>query len=146
MMRSHAEKFEAEVSAWLHISVHPHRFGGREFRFEKAEVGHVHTWGTVDIPCTRPIRDALLEEGLAEEDRWVPDSGWTTFHIRSGTDLEHALWLMRLSYLRYTLQAASDSQRLLLQATEDLHLTPRFTSLLAQFLPARSNRVSAELV
>jgi hypothetical protein len=146
MMRSHAQKFETEVSAWPHISVHPHRFGGREFRLEKAEVGHVHTWGAVDIPFTRAIRDALLEEALAEEHRWVPNSGWTTFHMRSEKDLEHALWLMRLSYLRYALKAESDPDRLLIQATEDLHLTPRFASLLAQFVPARSNMVSTELV
>ena len=145
-MRSHAQKFGTEVSAWPHISVHPHRFGCREFRFEKAEVGHVHTWGAVDIPFARAIRDALLEEALAEEHRWVPNSGWTTFHMRSEKDLEHALWLMRFSYLRYALKAESDPDRLLVQATEDLHLTPRFASLLAQFVPARSNMVSTKLV
>jgi hypothetical protein len=44
------KKFEEEVSAWAKISVHPHRFGGREFLFGKAEVGHVHVGGIVDIP------------------------------------------------------------------------------------------------
>jgi len=40
-----------------------------------------------------------LAEGLAEEHRWVPNSGWATFHIRKAEDVKHALWLMRLSYL-----------------------------------------------
>jgi hypothetical protein len=55
----------AEVSAWSSISIHPHRFGGREFRFGHAEVGHVHTGGIVDISFPRSIHDALLAEGPA---------------------------------------------------------------------------------
>jgi hypothetical protein len=96
-MDSRERKLKEQVAAWPHISTRPHRFGGREFRFGRAEVGHVHFGGTVDIPFTRAIRDVLLEGGLAEKHLWVPDSGWTTFRIRSDKDLEHALWLMRLS-------------------------------------------------
>ena len=57
----HLKKLEEEVSAWPHISIHPHRFGGMEFQFGDAEVGHVHTNGVVDIPFPRSVRDALLE-------------------------------------------------------------------------------------
>src|SRR2546422_256838 len=53
-------RLEEEVAAWPNVSVHPHRFGGREFRFENAELGHVHAGGTVDIPFPRNVRDALL--------------------------------------------------------------------------------------
>src|SRR5216683_5230495 len=53
-------KLEEQVGAWPHVSVHPHRFGGREFRFGNAELGHVHLGGTVDIPFPRAVRDALL--------------------------------------------------------------------------------------
>jgi len=59
-------ELEEEISGWPDISVHPHRFGGTEFRFGSAEVGHVHTGGIVDIPFPRSLRDALLAEGLAE--------------------------------------------------------------------------------
>jgi Family of unknown function (DUF5519) len=59
-------KLEEEVSAWPNISVHPHRFGDREFLFGAAEVGHVHMGGIVDIPFPRSVRDALLSEGLAD--------------------------------------------------------------------------------
>jgi len=65
-MRFVAE-IESHVSAWPGVSVHPHRFGGRDFQFRDAEVGHVHTGGIVDIPFPRSLRDALLDEGLAEE-------------------------------------------------------------------------------
>jgi hypothetical protein len=91
---------ESEIVQWPHITAHSHRFGGREFLFGKAEVGHIHLGGVVDIPFTRPIHDALLEERLAENHHWVPNSGWISFRVRNKQDYEHALWLMRLSYLR----------------------------------------------
>lgn len=136
----HLKRLEEEVSAWPRISVHPHRFGGREFRFGKAEVGHVHDGGIVDIPFPRPVRDALLAEGLAEEHRWVPNSGWTTFHVRREEDCKHAVWLMRLSYLRYAMKAATAPRELLDQQSEELHLSPRFRSLLEPFLPVSTIR------
>src|SRR5438094_7788705 len=98
------DELENEVSTWAHVSVHSHRFGGREFLFGKAEVGHVHTGGIVDIPFPRSVRDALLANGLAEEHHWVPNSGWTALHVRSEESMKHAFWLIRLSYLRYTLR------------------------------------------
>src|SRR5580700_2542583 len=104
-MSESLKKLEAEVSRWPGVSVHPHRFGDREFLRGSAEVGHVHVSGVVDIPFPGSVRDALLAEGLAEEHRWVPNSGWTTFQIRSEEALSHALCLMRLSYLRYTLKS-----------------------------------------
>ena len=135
---------EDVVSAWSRISVHPHRFGGREFLFGAAEVGHVHTNGIVDIPFTRPVHDALLAEGLAEQHRWVPNSGWITFRMRGEPDIAHALWLMRLSYLRYALKEATDDRRLFEHECEELHLSPRFKSLLEPFVPKNTGAVSAE--
>jgi hypothetical protein len=140
------KKLEEEVSAWSNISVHPHRFGGREFRFGSAEVGHVHTGGVVDIPFPRSVRDALLAGGLAEEHRWVPNSGWITFHVGSDEDLKHARWLMRLSYLRYALKTASDPRGMLEQEGGELHLNPHFKSLLEPFLPTTARQASVEPV
>jgi hypothetical protein len=141
---NYLEKLEQDVSRWPHISIHPHRFGGREFRLGGAEVGHVHTGGTVDIPFPRSIRDALLAEGLAEEHRWVPNSGWITFHVGSEEDLQHALWLMRLSYLRYSLKTASDARGLLEQESAGLHLSPQFRSLLERLLRKTANHAVTE--
>ena len=98
---SFLNRLEGEVSSWPNVSVHPHRFGGKEFRYGKAEIGHVHRDGTVDIPFPRAVRDALLEEGQAEEHYWMPDSGWTTFKVRGEEEIAHAVELMRISYLRY---------------------------------------------
>ena len=130
--------------AWSQVSLHPHRFGGTEFRFGNAEVGHVHTGGIVDIPFPRSIHDVLLAEGLAQQHRWVPNSGWITFRITSEEDIDHALWLMRLSYLRYALKEATDPRRLLEQESEELRLSPHFKSLLEPFIPKNTRPVSAE--
>ena len=140
----HLKILEDEVSTWPNISIHPHRFGGREFRFGSAEVGHVHTGGIVDIPFPRTVRDALLAEGLAEEHRWAPNSGWITFRIRSEQDLKHAVWLMRLSYLRYILKTAADPCNLLEHESEELRLSPQFKSLLESFVPKTADHVSTE--
>jgi hypothetical protein len=134
-MIKHLKKLEEEVSAWPQVSVHLHRFGGKEFRFGSTEIGHVHLGGIVDIPFPRSIRDALLAAGLAAEHRWVPNSGWTTFQIRGEEDLQHALWLMRLSYVRYALKTASDPRGLLEQESQALHLNPKFRSLFEPLVP-----------
>ena len=129
------KQFETQVSGWPNIATHPHRFGGREFRLGSAEVGHVHTGGIVDIPFPRAIHDELLTHGLAENHRWVPNSGWVTFQMRSQEDLQHALWLMRISYLRYVLKSAPDAHKLLERETRELDLSPQLRSLLDQFVP-----------
>ena len=139
------KEFGDAVSEWPSISVHPHRFAAKEFRFGNAEVGHMHQGGVLDIPFPRSVHDALLAEGLAEEHRWVPNSGWITFHIRSERDLTHALWLMRLSYLRYALKTNSDPRSLLEHESEELHLGPRFRSLLEKFVPSAQNAISSSL-
>jgi hypothetical protein len=130
------ERLKEEVSSWPGISAHPHQFAAREYRFGRAEVGHVHFWGDVDIPFPRPLHDFLLERNLAQQHRWVPDSGWTTFHIRHGEDVEHAIWLMRLSYLRYALKSAKNPASLLAKEGDRLQLHAQLVTALARFIPA----------
>jgi hypothetical protein len=143
-MRLYLKKLEQEVSGWRHISIHPHRFAGVEFRFGDAEVGHVHTNGIIDIPFPRSIHDSLLADDLAEEHHWIPNSGWITFQMRSEEDLSHALWLMRLSYLRYALKRSSEPRKVFEQESERMRLSPRFKSLLGPFVPKTAKQVSAE--
>lgn len=137
---------EAEISQWPNISVHPHRFRAREFSFGKAEVGHIHLGGVVDIPFTRAIHDTLLTDGLAEKHRFVPNSGWITFRVRTEQDLKHALWLMRLSYLRYLLKSDPNPRQLFEQESERLNLNSQFKSLLEPFIPRRTDRNSSQVV
>ena len=134
-----AKKLEAEVSAWPNVSVAPHRFAAKEFRFQKAEIGHVHFWGDVDIPFPRAVRDVLLAEGRAQRHRWLPESGWVTFPLRNHADVERAIWLMRLSYLRYALKGSADAERMLCDESERLQLSPELKKLMSQFLPRQSS-------
>jgi hypothetical protein len=138
------KKLADELSAWPSVTIHPHRFGGREFRFGSAELGHVHIGGIVDIPFPRSIHDALLAQGLAQQHRWVPNSGWITFRTRGEQGLDQALWLLRLSYLRYALKNASDPQQLFERESQRLHLSPDFKSLLEKFIPAKASHAVAK--
>jgi hypothetical protein len=104
----------------------------------------MHNGGIVDIPFPRSVRDALLEEALAEEHHWVPDSGWTTFHVHGKDGFKHVRWLMRLSYLPYALKTAPDPRDLLEQETRELRLTPQFRALLEQFVPSTTPRASVQ--
>ncbi|HEY6306078.1 MAG TPA: luciferase family protein [Candidatus Angelobacter sp.] len=131
------KKVEEQVSTWPGITVHPHRFGGLEFCLGSAEVGHMHNDGAVEIPFPRALRDALLDEGHAQEHRWAPDSGWITFPVRAEQDTEHALWLLRLSYLRYALKAVPDPGKRFAEESERLCLSPRLKSLLERFVPRK---------
>lgn len=88
----------AALSGWPGLSLHPHRFGGTEFRLGTAEIGHVHPDGTVDIPFPRPLREALVKQG-AEPHHVLPESGWTTYRLRRH-GLDAATRALRLSYLR----------------------------------------------
>ena len=64
--------------------------------------------------------------------------------MRNEEDLSHALWLMRLSYLRYVLKTVTDPRNLLEHESEDLHLSPQFESLLEPSVPKTANHVSTE--
>ena len=143
---SSLEELGRKISSWHEVSVHPHRFGGREYRFRAAEIGHIHVGGIVDIPFTCSIHDALLSEGRAEEHHWVPNSGWITFRVRREPDLNHVLWLMRLSYLRYALKTATDPFKVFEQESEQLCLSPRIKALLELFLPKFRKRAGAHSV
>jgi hypothetical protein len=124
------------VTFWPRISVRPHQFEAEEFNVGNAEVGHVHAWGLLDIPFPRAIRNLLIEENLAEEHQFIPDSGWTTFRIRTDSDIGHALWLLRISWLRFALKADPEPHQLLREEANRLQLSPQLASLLAQFVPA----------
>ena len=125
-----------ELSIWPGICIAPHRFGGKEFLFADAEVGHIHPGGILDIPFPRSVRNELLSQKLAEPHHWLPNSGWITFHVQTDEDLRHALWLLRLSYLRYAMKASADPRATFEQESKRLQLTPQIRQLFEKFIPA----------
>jgi len=85
-------RIEQEVGSWAGVTVHPHRFGGVEFRLGRRELGHLHTtWA--DLPFTARIREMLLETDRAEPHR-AGVRGWVS------APLDDALPLFELSYER----------------------------------------------
>lgn len=88
------------VDVWPGIHSAPHRFGGVEFMLGTREIGHVHGSYLVDITFTNAIRAQLIAEGKADHHHIYPNTGLISFHLNADGDVEHALWLLRLSYLR----------------------------------------------
>lgn len=97
------QQFVETICQWDGVNPTSHRFEGTEFKFGRVEVGHIHHGnGMVDIPFTVKVREALVHENLAQHHHMLEDSGWITFFIHDDADLNHAIWLMRLSYLQKT--------------------------------------------
>jgi hypothetical protein len=86
-------RIEREVSSWEGVGVHPHRFGGVEFRLGKRELGHLHeSWA--DLPFTTRIREMLIETGRAEPHRFGV-TGWVSHDLD-----DEVVELFRLGYER----------------------------------------------
>ena len=93
-------RIEREVTSWEGVTVHPHRFGGVEFRLGKRELGHLHGDRLADLPFKRTIRDMLVETGRARPHHVLPESGWVSKPIETDEDVDEVIELFRLSYER----------------------------------------------
>ena len=92
------ERIEKAVRGWEGVTVEPHRFGGREFRLGKRELGHIHGDSLVDIPFPLAVRNELVEARKAEPHHIMPESGWISFTIASESSVTEAIALLRRSY------------------------------------------------
>lgn len=89
---------DSVLGTWPGVSSYPHRFGGREYRFGRREIGHVHGDYLVDIPFPKRVRDEVIALGLAQKHHVLPESGWVSVRLHSEQDLERAISLLRRSY------------------------------------------------
>jgi hypothetical protein len=137
-MNACLKKLEAYVCQWPGISAGSHRFGGRIFLLGRSEIGHMHNDGALEISFPRALRDELLAQGLAEKHRTAPDSGRVMFHVRREIDVNHAVWLLRISYLRFVLKAVPEPAKRFDAESEQLQLNSRLKELLRRFVPADS--------
>jgi hypothetical protein len=94
------EIIERELLSWPDVTVGQHRFGGREFRVGKRELGHLHGSAVADLPFPRAIRDELVSGGKVSPHHHLPNSGWVSFYFRSEEDIPAALALFRRNYER----------------------------------------------
>ena len=89
----------AAVGQWPGVTTHPHRFGGVEFRVGRRELGHLHK-SIADLPFARRVRDELIARGRARPHHVLPESGWVTVPMRSGSDVTNVIELFRHNYER----------------------------------------------
>jgi predicted DNA-binding protein (MmcQ/YjbR family) len=94
------------VYRWPETTVAPHRFGGVEYQIGTREIGHIHGDTLVDIPFPTPIRNELVDAGIARPHHVLPDSGWISFYIRQPEDINQAIALLQRSYQLAKEQAA----------------------------------------
>lgn len=99
-MGSIAGQIEREVASWPDVTVHPHRFGGVEFRVNGHEIGHLHGDRLADLPFPMRVRRELVANGRALPHHILPDTGWVSYYINSADDLAGAIALFRLNYDR----------------------------------------------
>jgi hypothetical protein len=112
------EEISSEVLSWsepsLEVVVSPHRYGGREFRLKTTlhskELGHIHDFGVLDILFTKALREQLVTEEKVRPHHYVPASGWTSYHLNRSDSLQHALWLLRLSYVLHVFRITKNRQ------------------------------------
>ena len=99
-MKSVEERIAAEVGAWDGVTVHPHRFGGVEFRVGRRELGHLHGSRLADLPFPTRVRERLVAEGKAQPHHILPESGWVSVPIRTDDDVQRVVGLFRMNYER----------------------------------------------
>ena len=87
-----------EVTAWVGVTSHPHRFGGVEYLIGKREIGHIHSDYLVDIPFPTKVRDEIVDSGRAQPHHILPETGWVSFYLRKEADVTQAIALLRESY------------------------------------------------
>ncbi|CAN5373700.1 hypothetical protein BH09GEM1_BH09GEM1_30490 [soil metagenome] len=100
-----------EVRRWSGVEMHPHpspdRPGdqdGVEFRYAGRQIGHMHDTCAVHLSLTKALKQSVVGEGLAEPLTTSPDSGWAMFNPEIPADVDRAIWLLRLNYVRFRRQ------------------------------------------
>ena len=81
------ETLKHELLSLDGVSVHKHRFGGVEFRYDSKELGHIHGETLADLPFPKKIRDELVASKTVEPHHIYPESGWVSFTIKSEEDI-----------------------------------------------------------
>jgi len=86
------------VGRWENVEIAPHRFGGKEFRVGRRELGHIHGDRLVDIPFPKRVRDEIVAAREAEPHHILPKSGWVSLFLRNEEDVDRAIRLLERSF------------------------------------------------
>lgn len=100
-----------EVRRWSGVEMKPHPSADRpgdqdgvEFRLAGRQIGHMHDNCAVHLSLTKALKESVVYEGLAEPLSTSPDSGWVMFYPILAKDVQRAIWLLRLNYVRFRRQ------------------------------------------
>lgn len=94
------DEIEAAVITWPNARATTHKYGGLQFNYIKAEIGHIHGHGLLDMPLSRKVKAELMADGRIEDHHTFKNTGWISFYIRNRDDVAYALELLRLGYER----------------------------------------------
>jgi hypothetical protein len=100
METNRAERIHRSVTAWPGITTAVGEYGETDFLLDGRSIGHVHGGHQADIAFPRRIRDELVAAGRTGPHHIHPDSTWTTLYIRTDTDADEAIALLRINYDR----------------------------------------------
>ncbi|MFC7176863.1 luciferase family protein [Halosegnis marinus] len=101
----------SRASEWDGVTTATRRGGRVEFVYDGEDIGHIDDDGSLDLPLSIPVREALVAAGRTHAHPTYPKTGWTTFDIRGQDDVEEAVRLLRLAYVYYVLEASNDDGR-----------------------------------
>ena len=101
-MAGFGEIIGREVAGWPGVEERPHRFGGKEYRVNGHEIGHLHGDRLADLPFPVKVRKELVASGKAREHHVLPQTGWVSYPIRGEEDVAGALELFGRNYARLT--------------------------------------------
>jgi hypothetical protein len=101
-MAGFGEIIGSEVAGWPGVEERAHRFGGREFRVNGHEIGHLHGDRLADLPFPVKVREELVASGKARVHHVMPQTGWVSYPIRQPEDVAGALELFGRNYERLT--------------------------------------------
>jgi hypothetical protein len=96
-----------EVRRWPGVELRQHasptdpgQADGMEFRLYGKQIGHVHSDCSVHLALTKALKATLIEQHLAESMPDAATSRWAMLSPLTEDDAQHAIWLLRLNYVR----------------------------------------------
>lgn len=91
-------RIASAAATWPGVNIDRFQHDGTDFLLGRREIGHVHGNDLVDIPFPRQVRDALLTAGRARPHHVFRNSGWVSVPLRSESDVDRAIELLKMSY------------------------------------------------
>jgi len=100
-----AQRVAEAIAQWPNVNARSHWLlgdervvDGADFYLGDDELGHIHLDSEAHVACSLAVADRLVEAKLARRFEW--SRKFVVFDIRRQSEVEHALWLFRLSYDR----------------------------------------------